>query len=89
MKALIRTGFLVLSAVLVASPSGAQSNSTSDSDRIQKLLQRIDQLEACQKAMQEKIAGSRLVVLPQSGHMTFVDQPSLFIDSVERFLDGR
>jgi proline iminopeptidase len=41
------------------------------------------------KAMQEKITGSRLVVFPQSGHMTFVDQPSLFIDSVERFLDGR
>jgi pimeloyl-ACP methyl ester carboxylesterase len=27
------------------------------------------------KEMQQKIAGSKLVILPQSGHMTFVDQP--------------
>lgn len=37
-------------------------------------------------AMQEKIAGSKLVILPSSGHMTFVDQPDLFIRSVEQFL---
>jgi proline iminopeptidase len=34
----------------------------------------------------EKIAGSQMVILPKSGHMTFVDQPNLFIHSVEEFL---
>jgi len=38
------------------------------------------------EAMHAKIAGSKMVVLPQSGHMTFVDQPDLFIKSVESFL---
>jgi pimeloyl-ACP methyl ester carboxylesterase len=36
--------------------------------------------------MQEKIAGSKMVVLPKSGHMTFVDQPDLFIETLEQFL---
>lgn len=36
--------------------------------------------------MHEKIAGSKLVVLPKSGHMTFVDQPSLFLSAVDDFL---
>jgi pimeloyl-ACP methyl ester carboxylesterase len=36
--------------------------------------------------MHEKIAGSTLVVLPKSGHMTFVDQPSLFLSAVDKFL---
>ena len=36
--------------------------------------------------MNEKISGSKLVILPKSGHMTFVDQPSLFISAVEEFL---
>jgi proline iminopeptidase len=34
----------------------------------------------------EKIAGSRLVILPRSGHMTFVDQPELFLRAVRDFL---
>ncbi len=38
------------------------------------------------KEMHEKIAGSKLVILPKSGHMTFVDQPVLFIKAVEDFL---
>jgi proline iminopeptidase len=41
------------------------------------------------RVMHEKIAGSRLVIFPQSGHMTFVDQPSLFIQTVEDFLAGK
>ena len=36
--------------------------------------------------MHEKIAGSKLVILPHSGHMTFVDQPSLFLSTVDDFL---
>jgi len=38
------------------------------------------------RVMQAKIAGSKLVVLPKSGHMTFVDQPNLFVQSVADFL---
>ncbi len=38
------------------------------------------------KEMHQKIAGSKLIILPNSGHMTFVDQPELFIGSVDSFL---
>ncbi|HKV28682.1 MAG TPA: proline iminopeptidase-family hydrolase [Candidatus Acidoferrales bacterium] len=38
------------------------------------------------KEMHQKIAGSKLVILPRSGHMTFVDQPDLFIGAVNSFL---
>src|SRR5438874_4608845 len=41
------------------------------------------------KEMHEKIAGSKLVILPQSGHMTFVDQPDLFIKSVSDFVNQK
>jgi proline iminopeptidase len=40
------------------------------------------------RTMHERIAGSKLVVLPGSGHMTFVDQPNLFIRTVDEFLRG-
>jgi proline iminopeptidase len=36
--------------------------------------------------MHGKITGSKLVVLPKSGHMTFVDQPFLFNSTVDAFL---
>jgi proline iminopeptidase len=36
--------------------------------------------------MEQKIAGSKLVILPNSGHMTFVDQPDQFIDAVSSFV---
>ncbi len=36
--------------------------------------------------MNRAIAGSKLVVLPRSGHMTFVDQPNLFNRAVGEFL---
>jgi proline iminopeptidase len=36
--------------------------------------------------MHEKIPGSKLVIFPQSGHMTFVDQPDTFIKTIEDFL---
>jgi proline iminopeptidase len=38
------------------------------------------------REMQQKIAGSKLVILPQSGHMTFVDQPDQFNDAVRSFV---
>jgi proline iminopeptidase len=38
------------------------------------------------KEMHEKIAGSVLVILPNSGHMTFVDQPDQFLKAVRDFL---
>ncbi len=36
--------------------------------------------------MSDKIVGSKLASMPQSGHMTFVDQPELFIKTVDTFL---
>lgn len=38
------------------------------------------------KAIHEAIPGSKLVIFPKSGHMTFVDQPDLFIRTVDGFL---
>ena len=38
------------------------------------------------RVMQAKIAGSKLVILPESGHMTFVDQPDLWMKTVNDFL---
>jgi proline iminopeptidase len=39
--------------------------------------------------MHAKIAGSQLVILPDSGHMNFVDQPDLWEKAVEGFLGGK
>jgi proline iminopeptidase len=39
--------------------------------------------------MHEKIAGSKLVILPQSGHMAFVDQPAMYLKAVNDFLRGK
>jgi len=41
---------------------------------------------ALSREMNALIPGSQLVVLPASGHMTFVDQPRLFVSAVEEFL---
>jgi len=38
------------------------------------------------KEMHERIAGSQLVILPRSGHMTFVDQPEMFLKTVREFV---
>lgn len=40
------------------------------------------------KAMHSLIPGSKLVILPESGHVTFVDQPVLFNTAVADFLSG-
>ena len=40
------------------------------------------------EAMHNGIKGSVLRVIPQSGHMTFVDQPSLYIKTITDFLGG-
>ena len=39
------------------------------------------------EAMHAKIAGSRMVVLPKAGHMTFVDQTKMFVEAVDGFLN--
>jgi len=41
------------------------------------------------KEMHEKIAGSKLLILPHSGHMTFVDQPNMWIRAVSDFVNGK
>jgi len=41
---------------------------------------------ALSKQMHEKIPGSTLVILPNSGHMNFVDQPELWHKAVNDFL---
>jgi proline iminopeptidase len=41
------------------------------------------------KQMHEKIAGSTLVILPDSGHMTFEDQPIRFNQTVAQFLQTK
>jgi proline iminopeptidase len=41
------------------------------------------------RTMQEKIAGSKLAIMPQSGHLAFVDQPNLYLKTVDDFLHGR
>jgi proline iminopeptidase len=40
------------------------------------------------QTMHAKIAGSKLVILPNAGHMTFVDQTGIFIKAVDGFLTG-
>jgi proline iminopeptidase len=41
------------------------------------------------REMHDKIAGSELVILPNSGHMNFVDQPDLWQKAVEGFLSKK
>jgi len=41
---------------------------------------------ALSREIHEKIVGSQIVILPNSGHMNFVDQPDLWQKSVEDFL---
>jgi len=39
--------------------------------------------------MQKLVPGSKLVVIPRSGHMTFVDQPRMFREAVADFVHAR
>jgi pimeloyl-ACP methyl ester carboxylesterase len=38
------------------------------------------------EAMHAKLAGSKIVILPKAGHMTFVDQTGMFVGAVDGFL---
>ncbi len=38
------------------------------------------------EAMHARIAGSKIAILPKAGHMTFVDQTSLFVETVNEFV---
>jgi proline iminopeptidase len=38
------------------------------------------------REMHEKIAGSKIVILPNAGHMNFVDQPEMWQNAVQEFL---
>jgi len=46
--------------------------------------------DECDRSLSEEIqsgiAGSKLIVLPNSGHMNFEDQPEMWLRSVEEFL---
>jgi len=44
---------------------------------------------ALSREMHDKIAGSQLVILPNSGHMNFVDQPDLWQQAIEDFLSEK
>lgn len=39
--------------------------------------------------MHTKITGSKLVILPESGHMTFIDQPGKFLSAISGFVGNR
>jgi proline iminopeptidase len=41
------------------------------------------------RTMHDKIAGSKLVIVPQAGHLVFVDQPTLYLKTIDDFLHGR
>jgi proline iminopeptidase len=41
------------------------------------------------REMNGLIAGSKLVIFPRSGHMTFVDQPGMFIKTINNFLEDQ
>jgi hypothetical protein len=40
------------------------------------------------QAIKEKIVGSKTVVLPNAGHMTFADQTAIFVNAVDGFVNG-
>jgi proline-specific peptidase len=49
-----------------------------------------DQVDpAIAEEMSKSIPGSKLVVLPAAGHLTFVDQPRLYLEAVEGFLGAK
>jgi proline iminopeptidase len=41
------------------------------------------------RAMQEKISGSKMTVIPKAGHMTFVDQTAMVVKAVDDFVHGK
>ncbi len=41
------------------------------------------------RTMHEKIAGSKLVIIPQAGHLVFVDQPNMYLKAIDDFVHGK
>ena len=41
------------------------------------------------RAMKEKIVGTKTVVLPNAGHMTFADQTAIFVNAVDGFVNDK
>ena len=41
------------------------------------------------RTMHEKIAGSKLIIIPQAGHLVFVDQPNMYLKAIDDFVHGR
>jgi proline iminopeptidase len=41
------------------------------------------------RAMQQKISGSKMTVIPKAGHMTFVDQTATVVKAVDDFVHGK
>jgi len=39
--------------------------------------------------MKEKIVGSKTLVLPNAGHLTFADQIAMFVNAVDGFVNGK
>jgi len=39
--------------------------------------------------MKEKIVGSKTLVLPNVGHMTFADQTAIFVNAVDGFVTDK
>ena len=40
------------------------------------------------RVMHEKISGSKLAIMPKSGHMAFVNQPDLYVKTVSEFMQS-
>jgi pimeloyl-ACP methyl ester carboxylesterase len=69
----------------------AQSQVTTDSTIRVPTLVIVGDCDECDsslaRVMHEKISDSKLVILPNSGHEAFEDQPKMWIESVRDFIN--